>query len=666
MRDTSTLTMDSHADPMGLLQQIIEIATTSSTPELLVGRLAKTLGVAFQAGGCVVAFLNPPTAPIELGCWVASQSDLPTQTLSLLQEHFRQQLLAVSNTTRATDLPSPAATATVVRAMDTAWQLLRLPAPLSTAATVLEFPIQFQGVPRGAISLVRSQLHLWTTTEITRLNIFGQQIAATFAQMQLQHHVHKQLQYQEIVNQLTLSIRSTPNLADVLKLAISGTAQVLQVQRGMLLRLKYADPLFRTTTVESVPKARVTLTSEWTVPPNPTHLEAPLPEPLMSDEKTRSFWLSECALCQQTFNSPHPLAINAKHQWHCHTPENQATQCLDIANANALLIARLESQGTILGFLLFQDSHPRVWEQADIDLVDLVAAQVSNAIMQTETLRQVQSLVEKRTAELQQSLTIQAKLYERTRQQLEQLRRLNQLKDEFLDTVSHELRTPLTSMALAIRMLRQVGTDGDRSLRYLDILEQQCAQETSLVNDLLDLQELESKQVAIQLEEIDLVKLVEELGQSFYHRWHAEGLSLELEFPEHPVKIRSDRDSLSRILVELLTNAGKYSTPNHTIQLQLIYRREVPTNQIILSLCNIGSGIPPEELPYIFEKFRRCQGATQNAIQGTGLGLALVKSLVQHLNGTISASSTPLENSTDWETCFSLILPQTFDGAGNL
>ena len=89
--------------------------------------------------------------------------------------------------------------------------------------------------------------------------------------------------------------------------------------------------------------------------------------------------------------------------------------------------------------------------------MQLVSAQVSTAIIQAETLRQVQSLVEKRTAELRESLAVQAKLYDRTRHQLDQLRQLNQARDEFLSTVSHELRKPLTSMTLAIRMLRQMG-----------------------------------------------------------------------------------------------------------------------------------------------------------------------------------------------------------------
>jgi signal transduction histidine kinase len=238
------------------------------------------------------------------------------------------------------------------------------------------------------------------------------------------------------------------------------------------------------------------------------------------------------------------------------------------------------------------------------------------------------------------------------------------LKDEFLDTVSHELRTPLTSMALAIRMLRQTGATGDRGARYLDILEQQCAQETNLINDLLALRELESKQTTLQLEELNLVELVQEVVASFQSTWAAQGLKLELEAPSYPLSLSSDRDSLNRVLLELLTNATRYSEPESCIRLtiveqqQPVNQQEEVGNQVVLTLTNQGAAIPPEELPYIFDRFRRCHSAVQNAVPGTGLGLALVKSLTQHLNGTISASSVPTDQALVWETCFTLTLPQ--------
>ena len=122
--------------------------------------------------------------------------------------------------------------------------------------------------------------------------------------------------------------------------------------------------------------------------------------------------------------------------------------------------------------------------------------------------------------------------------------------------------------------------------------------------------------------------------------------------------MNTDVDSLNRILLELLTNAGKYSNPNTTVSLKISRDVKLSSNQIIITLTNISSGLSPQELNHIFDKFRRGQGVTQQAVQGTGLGLALVKCLVQHLNGTIEVSSSPLEHSQSAAISFIVSLPQ--------
>lgn len=665
MRNTSALAMNAQVDGSELWFKLSQVAAKSENLQQLGVQLAKALGEAFDADFCIVmTFPYPVTAP-EVGGWRSQAESMTVNCLPSASSYVMQRSLHVQpDAIDRISLTHPAAN--LVHYAESIWPHLQLPVPISSSVMGLEILTQYHGIPNGLISLVRSSARSWTAAETSTLEAVSQQIAATFSHLRLQQQMERQLQYQGVINQLTLAIRNAAELVDVFRLATEGISQVLSGKRGLLLRIKYADPLFRSHSTAEVPKARVTVVYEWMESGNAgdehtmggcNHSES------FSPALNQSFWLATCQLCQQAFETPTVLAIDNTQELLARGVLGRYSALFDLTRFESLLLAPLESQGMVLGFLLVQDTQRRSWQQADIELINLVGVHVSNAIIQTETLRQVQSLVEKRTAELQHSLSIQAKLYERTRQQVEQLRHLNQLKDEFLDTVSHELRTPLTSMALAIRMLRQVGLNSDRSSRYLDILEQQCAQETSLVNDLLALRELESKQVAIQLEEIDLTEFIESVTQGFHQQWVNEGLNLVVEMPSHPVKLQSDRDSLNRILLELLTNAGKYSTPRSTIYLELTYRPEVPMNQVILSITNIGSGISSEELPYIFDKFRRCQGATQNAIQGTGLGLALVKSLVQHLNGTISAASAPLENAQDWETSFSLILPQSFDSS---
>jgi signal transduction histidine kinase len=193
-------------------------------------------------------------------------------------------------------------------------------------------------------------------------------------------------------------------------------------------------------------------------------------------------------------------------------------------------------------------------------------------------------------------------------------------------------------------------------------LEQQCNLEINLINDLLTLQELESHKSQLQPQKVDMREMIQRLEQSFTEKWSVKGLSMEVHLPKRSLVLDTDADSVNRILTELLTNAGKYSEPDTKVVLRAIYQANQKVPQIVLSLSNIGSSISPAEQEYIFEKFRRGEGVMQKGIQGTGLGLALVKCLVEHLNGVITVSSSPMSDSQSWLTCFTLTLPQMQGG----
>ena len=154
------------------------------------------------------------------------------------------------------------------------------------------------------------------------------------------------------------------------------------------------------------------------------------------------------------------------------------------------------------------------------------------------------------------------------------------------------------------------------------------------------------------MQQVELQQVIEDASQSFQQRWGSKGVQLDIVLPKKAVVFNTDVTSLNRILLELLTNAGKYSDPNSKVSLKVALQSG---QQVQIAICNTGSGISEDEMPHIFDKFRRCQGMTQNAVPGTGLGLALVKSLVQHLNGTIEASS--VASGQSFETCFVVTLP---------
>lgn len=630
------------------------------------------LGRAFQSDGCLIAMPKPASPPVHFAGWlwqpcladVTPLSVCPPPTVTALPIAPHPILI------HHLDDAVPDTVDSGYRCLLELWRDGLTKTAENRAIAILGCVTP--GFAGGMISVMRlprkgscfaSESPCWTDAEIEGLQAVAHRVALVFSQLQLQQQLQRQLQFQAVLNQLTIETRNLPDLSKILKLATHQTAEVLQVQRGVLLRLKYWDPLLRSHSPgQRAPKVRLTSVCEWLDGVAQEAASETQPESFET-QSVNSFWLSECSLCQQSFVTPNQLLDIVDYRQLPPEHAEGAAAFLQLPTYPALLLAPLESQGTVLGFLIFQSAQPRTWQPEEIQLVELVSAQVSTAIIQAETLHQVRALVDKRTAELRESLSVQAKLYERTRQQIDQLRHLNQLKDEFLSTVSHELRTPLTSMTMAIRMLRQVGLSGDRSAHYLNILEQQCAQETSLVNDLLALQELEAKKAAMLPEEIDLKVMLEDAAEVFRQKWSGKGLTLTLHLPKQGLRLHSDRSSLNRILLELLTNAGKYSDPGSRVSLEAQAQSGQMGRELTITLSNTGAGIIPEELPYIFDKFRRGQGVTQNAIQGTGLGLALVKSLVQHLNGCITATSQPNPDSASWNTCFTLRLPQVLSEA---
>lgn len=640
-----------HTSPAQLGQQINEIIVNSST-ETLLPQIAQALGAAFGVDCCLI--MVTVDSSTQIGYWNPdNNSATPPQ----------QQLLA-SKAQLISLMPDGCAALVIddIESDDRSLIEWHLPSPIRA---VMAIPIWFQGKMNGVISLLRSQPYQWSEPEkecalavASPVAIAISQVVQTSLISSLQQQVHTSSQYQSLLKQLTFSSRSSLELNQLFKQVLAGTAQVLQVERGLIVTLKYVDPLFKTRSRKNIPKVKATVVCEW------HSEESNEPESNAAVSLlNQSFWISESWLCQQAFiNSPKPLVIDAEHKLEAIDSSNDTALLFNLNRLPTVLILPLESQGTVLGFLVLQHGCNRLWQSEELALVELVSAQVSNAIIQSQTLKQVQGLVEERTAQLQRSLEVQAKLYEKTRQQIDQLRHLNQLKDEFVSTMSHELRTPLTSMSLAIRMLRQsTELPPERQAKYLDILEQQCNQEINLVKDILKLQELESHQAPLNLETIDFKPKIHALADSFAQKWADKGLNITVDLPNASLLIQTDADSLERILQELLTNAGKYSDSDTNIVLQVTHSSNQQDKQIVLTLTNLGPGISPEDTTHIFDKFRRGQGVTQKVIQGTGLGLALVKCLVQHLNGTIAVSSSPDTKSFAWETCFTLTLPQFFD-----
>jgi PAS domain S-box-containing protein len=250
----------------------------------------------------------------------------------------------------------------------------------------------------------------------------------------------------------------------------------------------------------------------------------------------------------------------------------------------------------------------------------------------------------------------QARLYQAAQAQVQSLEALNQLKDDFLSTVSHELRTPVSNMKMAIQMLK-IAPSMERRQRYLEILQMECAREIELINDLLDLQRLESQAYAIALEEtILLPDWLPSVIEPFRSRIQERQQILTVDVPADLPPLISDYANLGRVLAELINNACKYTPAGHQIILSARYEPEsvaiasTPQPAIVLSVNN-QADIPAAQLARVFEKFYRVPHADPWQQGGTGLGLALVQKLVEQLQGVLQVEST-----NGWTT-FTVQLP---------
>ncbi|MGV0101834.1 histidine kinase [Nostoc sp. DSM 114167] len=633
-----------------LVQKINQIIANGSATALMLQEIAQLLGVAFQVDCCcLVSVADETSDEATTTNWCADEFlglPHPEEMFSM------EQLLMHSPVLQCAAQPLTIEDISIIQnSLVIGCQYLPLP-----IKAVLAIPTRFGGNNNGVINLIKFQPYEWSESEKQLLKEVESACAIAFsgvAQAQQITHQEQSLQkskhHQSLIKQLTILSRSNLELNQMLQLVIASTAESLQADRGLLILLKYTDPLFKTQAKKQIPKAKASVIAQWA-------RETQNSGTSKLDTLAESFLISDCGLCQRAFmDSGKPVIFDD------YTDQNDtltSAPLFAIEKLPAVLLVPLESQGKILGFVVLQQAVIRNWQPEELNLVEMVCAQVSNAIIQSQTLRQVQMLVDERTAKLQSSLELQAKLHERTRQYVEQLRKLNELKDEFLSNMSDRLRYPLTNMLMSIKNLRLPGIAPERQGRYLDILEQECSKEINLINDLLTLQKLESPHEAPQLESIDLNTRIQDIAASFEKKLGEKGLKISIDLPEESLKLQTELESFDRILQELLTNACKYSEPDTIVRLEAAHRVEQQIDRVIIKVTNTGRAISEEEATYIFDKFRRGKGRWT---PGTGLGLALVKSLVQHLNGAIAVESLPISDSEQSEICFTLTLPQFSD-----
>ena len=211
----------------------------------------------------------------------------------------------------------------------------------------------------------------------------------------------------------------------------------------------------------------------------------------------------------------------------------------------------------------------------------------------------------------------------------------NRLKDEFLATASHELRTPLTAVVGWSRLLRTGKLDAENSARALEAIERNATLQTKLIDDLLDVSRIITGKLSLDRRPIEMAHVVSDAVNTVRPAADAKNITIETSFDADAGPVLGDANRLQQVVWNLLSNAVKFTPKNGQIRVALLR----VDSQIEISVRDSGEGINPEFLPYVFDRFRQADGKTTRSHSGLGLGLAIVRQLVELHGGTVYAHS---------------------------
>ena len=473
--------------------------------------------------------------------------------------------------------------------------------------TWLLVPIHFEARLWGCLALIRQQQQPWQTSEVDLTCAVVDQLAIAIQQSQLYQQVQqlnetlesqvqertaqlrKALAYESLLKQVTDRVRDSLDEHHILQTTMQELAAELDVlccdtglidmERGTL-----------TIAYEAI-RSNVVVAAKGTVLP----LNALYP---VSQQRLQGGWVQFCALAD-------PLDVVRQ-----------------ISCRFTILSCLITDDQGVLGDLWLLRPCEKCFEEPEIRLVQQVATQCAIALRQS-------------------------RLYQEIQAQVDEQEQLNDLKDNFLSSVSHELRTPMSNIKMATQMLeialKQAGTvnntvtsgDANRIARYFKVLKDESEREINLINDLLGLSQVESGNDALTLTTVDLRSWLPGLASGFSDRIRKQQQQLVVDVSENLPPLTTDFSYLKRTVTELLQNACKYTPSQETIR---VFARAI-VGGLQIGVSNTGIEIAASERDRIFEKFYRIPHSDPWKYGGTGLGLALVKRLVERLGASIQVES---------------------------
>ena len=248
------------------------------------------------------------------------------------------------------------------------------------------------------------------------------------------------------------------------------------------------------------------------------------------------------------------------------------------------------------------------------------------------------------------------RLYEAEREARAEAEAANRAKDEFLATLSHELRTPLSAILGWTYVLQQRRSELGDLARGIDTIQRNALSQARLIEDLLDMSRIIAGKASLELQTVVPALLIEQVVSSALPAAQAKNIRISASVDAAMLPIRGDTQRLLQVFRNLLANALKFTPEDGAVEIGA----QVDGGTMTVTVKDDGVGIAPEFLPHVFERFRQADGSTTRSQGGLGLGLAIVRRLVELHGGTVTASSRGLGQGA----CFEVRLPVVADTAG--
>jgi PAS domain S-box-containing protein len=297
-----------------------------------------------------------------------------------------------------------------------------------------------------------------------------------------------------------------------------------------------------------------------------------------------------------------------------------------------LAVSVKSRSGEVIGGLFFGHPDPDVFTERDERIVEGIAAQAAVAIDNAR----LYEAERKARGEAEAANRQKDQLLESERAARAEAERASRMKDEFLATLSHELRTPLNAILGWAHVLRSAGTHDPQDIQHgLETIERNARAQTRIIEDLLEMSRIISGKVRLDVQHVDLGSVIHSAVETVRHAAETKGIRLQVVIDPLSSAVSGDPSRLQQVFWNLLSNSVKFSPRGARVQVLL----ERDNSHVEVSVIDSGEGIRADFLPHVFERFHQADASATRTHGGLGLGLSIVKQLVELHGGTVRAAS---------------------------